>query len=986
MRLARLPLQFPAGGLPDAVALQLEGLDPADRDPPRPQQRLPRLAQRSESLLLRKRRAPPRPGPVADGLARPRCPARVPHARAAREARRAPARRRRRPRPGADGHGDDAALSSAALGPHSTRRRRRAPARRSRRGGCARRVAAEGRPRPRARDPGARSRGAHAGPALSRGLPRAERAAHREPGAAAAQHGRRGRGPAVALLPVLRRHRQRQDHPRELLHDERQLRQVPQGHLRPVERVGAPPLVVQQPVVPQVDRVHAGRRRHEAQQVVRGLPRPRGLLQRPLRQADQGADRDGRGAERARLHLLPLDRARAQHDGPGRLRDRVPAAARPGGEREPGAGLDPRLPAEARPGAAPQGLHEGLPPRADRGLLLVVPQGAPRRAGQRLPLVPRLQRLRQLAGLGHVGPGRALLLLPAQAAEVQRLPHAARRLQRSDGPRRQGQVAPLPRGEHRAAVRERRPRAAEDHAGLPEGRRRERGRLRARAGRGAGAAARDAAGQGRRAAPRQHVRGRGGRRQPRRSADGAPRRGADDGPARQGGGVAPPRRLRARRGRGAHPQDRPLLPGRHRRRVRRLGGARGEGLERQDHLPQRRGHRRRQGAGRSRRPPLPQPAARRARQPDQQAQRLGRALGRLRAADPAGRRRHDPLPAADPRGLRRHRHAPREGQLPQVHVVEHAVGLRRRARSRAGEVRPREVLRRRQVGLHRRHLEGLGRHQGDPGPPDHDAGRGQGRAADPAEGRARAGAQGLPRPLGARALERLRHRAAAAGRSARCGGRLPEGDRDGARLRGRLRERGARADPGRCDGRGRDLAEEGPRDRSQARQDALLPRHGAQGARPLRRGPRAHAHRAVPVPARPRRREPGRPSAVPEAPAPGSHGRAAEGPGDRPRGPAGALQPDAGLPGSRERGDGEETPGALRALQGRRGVAVHHGPVPAAAPSRQQRAPVDPRAPHATSQRHRRRRSRSRRAIASRSAPARPSPKPEPTSAVGGRR
>ena len=73
---------------------------------------------------------------------------------------------------------------------------------------------------------------------------------------------------------------------------------------------------------------------------------------------------------------------------------------------------------------------KSVPPRADRGLLLVVPQGPPRRAGQRLPLVPRLQRLRQLAGLGHVGPGRALLLLPAEVAEVHRLPHAARRLER----------------------------------------------------------------------------------------------------------------------------------------------------------------------------------------------------------------------------------------------------------------------------------------------------------------------------------------------------------------------------------------------------------------------------------------------------------------------------------------------------------------------------------------------------------------------------
>ena len=56
-----------------------------------------------------------------------------------------------------------------------------------------------------------------------------------------------------------------------------------------------------------------------------------------------------------------------------------------------------------------------------------MPQGAPRRAGERLPLVPRLQRLRQLAGERRLRPGRALLLLPAEADDLRRLPHAARR-------------------------------------------------------------------------------------------------------------------------------------------------------------------------------------------------------------------------------------------------------------------------------------------------------------------------------------------------------------------------------------------------------------------------------------------------------------------------------------------------------------------------------------------------------------------------------
>ena len=100
-------------------------------------------------------------------------------------------------------------------------------------------------------------------------------------------------------------------------------------------------------------------------------------------------------------------------------------------------------------------------------------------------------------------------------------------------------------------------------------------------------------------------------------------------------------------------------------------------------------------------------------------------------------------------------------------------------------------LRRRPVGLHRRHRQGLGPDQGDPRPAHHGDGRDEGRAADPAQGGARAGAQGRPRPVGARALERLRHRPAAAGRPARRRGGVPEGDRDGAGLRRRLRERGA---------------------------------------------------------------------------------------------------------------------------------------------------------------------------------------------------
>ena len=212
-----------------------------------------------------------------------------------------------------------------------------------------------------------------------------------------------GAGPQEPVLPLVGRHQRARHHPGHLFHDERELRAVPQGALRAVALVDAPLLVVQQPVVPEVHRIHAGRGRDQAVQVVRRLPRSRGVLQRPLRSADQGADRDPGSAGRARLHVLPFDHARPQHHGPGGFRDRVPAAARSGGEREPRGAVRPRSAHLHRPRAAPADLPEAVPSRADARVLLVVPQGPPRPAGEQLPLVPRLQRLRQLAGVRRVG-------------------------------------------------------------------------------------------------------------------------------------------------------------------------------------------------------------------------------------------------------------------------------------------------------------------------------------------------------------------------------------------------------------------------------------------------------------------------------------------------------------------------------------------------------------------------------------------------------
>ena len=105
------------------------------------------------------------------------------------------------------------------------------------------------------------------------------------------EHAAGGPRAAQPLLPLLGRYERSRHHPREFLHDERELRALPYRDLSAVEVVDPSLLVVQQPVVSQVHRVHAGRRRDGAFEVVRGLPRSRGVLQRPLRSPDQGADR-----------------------------------------------------------------------------------------------------------------------------------------------------------------------------------------------------------------------------------------------------------------------------------------------------------------------------------------------------------------------------------------------------------------------------------------------------------------------------------------------------------------------------------------------------------------------------------------------------------------------------------------------------------------------------------------------------------------------
>ena len=136
--------------------------------------------------------------------------------------------------------------------------------------------------------------------------------------------------------------------------------------------------------------------------------------------------------------------------GQGDFTVEYPPHARSRGQRQSGADAGARCAVVSVARASPQDVHQAVSPRTDRGVLLELPQGPPRRAGEQLPVVPRLQRLRQLAGLGRVGPGRAVVLLPAEAAALRRLPHAAGRRRTIRQPRtarsdRIGFLAPTPR-------------------------------------------------------------------------------------------------------------------------------------------------------------------------------------------------------------------------------------------------------------------------------------------------------------------------------------------------------------------------------------------------------------------------------------------------------------------------------------------------------------------------------------------------------------
>ena len=200
--------------------------------------------------------------------------------------------------------------------------------------------------------------------------------------------------------------------------------------------------------------------------MVCGVPRPCGVLQRAVRSAHQGADRHARGAGRAGVHVVPRDHEREEHHGPGRLHGGVSADARSRRERASGVAVCARQAARARSAAAQRNLYQAVSPGTNPRVLLELPQGPPRHPRQWVSLVPRLQRLRQLAGVGHLGRGGTIVLLPAGAAKMRGLPHAARELHRPGRQERAGPIASVCGGQHGVAVRESRHDAAARGPGL----------------------------------------------------------------------------------------------------------------------------------------------------------------------------------------------------------------------------------------------------------------------------------------------------------------------------------------------------------------------------------------------------------------------------------------------------------------------------------------------------------------------------------------
>ena len=228
---------------------------------------------------------------------------------------------------------------------------------------------------------------------------------------AAAEHGRRRRGPAGALLPFVQPHRRRASSstaasswgPRPA-----------RAATRTSSTSGTKAPTTSRPSTTSGTGSPSStcrRSRAPSRPMVRRLPRSRPAVLRDDGEAGEGHDPRAGGAGRPRVHRLPRDHPRRAARW---ARATTPSATR----RSTGCSTSGNAVIQAaarlgdlpRPRAPPRDLHAQLHAQGVRQVLLRLPQGAPRRAGQLLPLVPRVQRVRRLAEQRRVDEQRARLL------------------------------------------------------------------------------------------------------------------------------------------------------------------------------------------------------------------------------------------------------------------------------------------------------------------------------------------------------------------------------------------------------------------------------------------------------------------------------------------------------------------------------------------------------------------------------------------------
>ena len=234
------------------------------------------------------------------------------------------------------------------------------------------------------------------------------------------QHGAGGpRGQARSSRP--RPRRTRQHHPCQLLHDERR---PAAAATRTSTSSGTPPRTTSRRSTTSGTASPSSTCRTRSARSPRNgarVPRPGGLLQRPLRPPDQGADPHARGAGGARLHLAAIRSCTCRSTmGQGDFTIEYPPLHDLAASKNPVLRVAARLAVYARPRAPPARRSSSRFHRSRRAefcsschkVHLDVP-------GEQLPLVPRLQRLRHLAGsAASRAQGARVVLLPAEAAEV----------------------------------------------------------------------------------------------------------------------------------------------------------------------------------------------------------------------------------------------------------------------------------------------------------------------------------------------------------------------------------------------------------------------------------------------------------------------------------------------------------------------------------------------------------------------------------------